>query len=152
MNKKFTMDDLKFGDKLQANDGTTLIYLGKGEIPNDGILFVNNSDEKYLYYAASAQGDRFALSVFHSDGVCVDAPWFFIVEGVKCGIKQAATIDAWIARDKDGKLFLFEEEPIKCTSAWMGDRYFRIDCELFQEVRWEDKEPKKVKVTIELCD
>ena len=54
----------------------------------------------------------------------------------------------WIARDKDGALWIHKEKPIKIKDQWcsMGDieliRF--IDKNIFSEIKWEDKEPREL--------
>ena len=48
----------------------------------------------------------------------------------------------WIARDRDGSLWLHTNKPNKNMTQWAeGDDYFEISSELFPEVKWEDEEP-----------
>ena len=58
----------------------------------------------------------------------------------------------WVARDKDGSLFLYvNQKPSKEETIWDDDygRYIEIDGSLFQEVQWSDAEPTKVRLEIE---
>lgn len=60
---------------------------------------------------------------------------------------------AFIARDSDGKLFLYSPNPpIKETTQWISldgrSSIFRIDDGLFPEVKWEDKEPTEINIEI----
>ena len=60
--------------------------------------------------------------------------------------------DAWITRDKDYTLTLFvEDKPIKTSFDWLpqGNYFTHFKSEYFPEVKWEDKEPTKVKLTVE---
>ena len=55
----------------------------------------------------------------------------------------------WVARDKDGELWLHEQEPVKCTEngQWISHgNVTRIYPERFASVTWEDEEPTKVKL------
>lgn len=52
----------------------------------------------------------------------------------------------WIARDKNGKLCLFQEKPYKCCTEWHIDAEFDfyplpLFSHLFQSIKWEDEEP-----------
>lgn len=60
---------------------------------------------------------------------------------------------AFIARDLNGRLFLYSPNPpIKETTQWITldgiDSMFKIDDELFLEVKWEDKEPTEINIKI----
>lgn len=52
----------------------------------------------------------------------------------------------WIARDKDGELYLFSEKPSKREEFWLMSRgtVIQLPSELFPEVKWEDEEPREL--------
>jgi Zn-finger protein len=54
----------------------------------------------------------------------------------------------WIARDKNGELWLHKEKPAKFQNIWcsVGDeeKLSLVDKSFFSEVQWSDKEPKKL--------
>lgn len=51
----------------------------------------------------------------------------------------------WIARDKNGSLWLSVNKPTKDSVQWVGGgMIFLVDPNAFPEIRWEDKEPRKV--------
>lgn len=58
-----------------------------------------------------------------------------------------------IARDEDGMLYLYLREPQKVTGQWSAPDlhigYIKLGDTVFPEVQWSDKEPTKVKITIE---
>lgn len=67
-------------------------------------------------------------------------------------------ITTWIARDKDGTLCFYEQKPIKGEDVWdyvdgglstVGRDEFLFN---FPQVKWEDKEPTKVELTIKICE
>ena len=56
----------------------------------------------------------------------------------------------WVARDKDGSLWIyFDDKPKKSHDKWWATnqsvRYCRINSSLFPDLRWED-EPIEVKL------
>ena len=60
---------------------------------------------------------------------------------------------AFIARDSDGRLFLYSlNPPIKETTQWVildgRSDMFKIDDKLFPEVKWEDEEPTEINIEI----
>lgn len=62
--------------------------------------------------------------------------------------------EMWLARDKNGKLFLFMDSvvPKKNKTIWVGKIFseiIQIPSHHFPEVKWSDKEPTKVKLIIE---
>lgn len=57
-------------------------------------------------------------------------------------------IKLFVARDKDGRLFLFEDKPKKIYKAWVSNPYIPIDSSLLPNVKWEDDEPTLVTLKI----
>lgn len=65
--------------------------------------------------------------------------------------------EMWLARDKDGNLFLYIGGiPIKNSfdKGWIAQELLitnivQLDKDLFPEVKWSDKEPTKVKLVID---
>ena len=59
---------------------------------------------------------------------------------------------AWVARDKDGMLYLYLAKPRKNQSKWLPNirfEFIELSRESFPEVQWTDDEPTKVKLIIE---
>lgn len=62
----------------------------------------------------------------------------------------------YVARDKNGALYLFTGKPYKDNGIWnvnykdlYGDNpYYQLDSNLFPEIKWEDTEPTEVELTI----
>lgn len=53
----------------------------------------------------------------------------------------------WIARDKNGLVFIYLNKPRKSENKgyWDGyDYYINIPDECFPEVKWEDEEPREL--------
>lgn len=63
--------------------------------------------------------------------------------------KQEVTIEAWVARDKNGFLAMHNTEPEMFFAEWISCHYISLRLEDFPSITWENS-PKKVKVTIEL--
>ena len=60
------------------------------------------------------------------------------------------TLEAWVARDKDGMLYLYTAKPQKMSDSWYADKvgYVKLDDSFFSEVQWSDEEPKEIKLSI----
>ncbi len=57
--------------------------------------------------------------------------------------------EMWLARDKNGKIFIYMEKPVKLSLQWSCKcSFMELDDGLFQEVQWSDEEPTKVKLVI----
>ena len=63
--------------------------------------------------------------------------------------KQAVTIEAWVARDKNELISLYEEKPRKSGDFHVGGFWALLREEDFSSITFENS-PKKVKVTIDL--
>lgn len=60
-------------------------------------------------------------------------------------------LKAWVARDKDGMLYLYLAKPRKNQSKWLPNIRFdfiELSREFFPEVKWEDEEPTEVTISI----
>lgn len=60
-------------------------------------------------------------------------------------------IEAWVARDKNERLYLYRNKPYKDTEYWTPDDlgYMRLPNKMFSEIKWSNIEPTKVKLIIE---
>ena len=59
-------------------------------------------------------------------------------------------LKAWVARDKDGMLYLYTAKPKKLSDYWNAPEssYMKLDDSLFPEVQWSDEEPKGIILSI----
>ncbi len=62
----------------------------------------------------------------------------------------------YVARDKNGSLFLYSKLPKKSPNGFIEDGW-DCDCDIikvptswFKEVKWSDKKPRKVSLTLEV--
>ena len=57
-------------------------------------------------------------------------------------------VKVWIARDKDGELFVYSDIPIRCKNHWGYPTCFYIDKSMFPSIKWEDDEPTEAYITL----
>lgn len=54
----------------------------------------------------------------------------------------------WIARDKNGRLYVYKERPLKAHTMWRNDdsggMHMVLFNHLFQFIKWEDEEPYNI--------
>ena len=53
----------------------------------------------------------------------------------------------WVARDRDGNLYVYEEKPKKEESSWYSDGcslFFQFN-HLFSAIKWKDEEPTRIR-------
>ena len=67
--------------------------------------------------------------------------------------EEEVSIDGWLAREINNDIWLYicKNKPIKEDGYWSCDKdadCMEIDGHLFQEVKWSDAEPTKVKLVI----
>ena len=60
------------------------------------------------------------------------------------------SLEAWVARDDDGSLYMYTAKPKKKSYFWHAPKvgYVILDDSLFPEVQWSDEEPKEIKLSI----
>ena len=62
-------------------------------------------------------------------------------------------MEAWIARDEDGTLFLYKDKPFRGSEQWhenpvLFTGLIELRREWFPEIKWSDDEPTRVSITI----
>lgn len=58
-------------------------------------------------------------------------------------------IELWVARDKNGTLYLYKDRPIKDKFIWYSPGFSLVLASAsFPEIQWSDKEPTRVSITI----
>ena len=59
-------------------------------------------------------------------------------------------LEAWVARDYDGSLYMYTAKPKKMRDNWYAAKvgYVKLDDSFFSEVQWSDEEPKKIILSI----
>ena len=60
------------------------------------------------------------------------------------------TIEAWVARDENGMLYLYLVKPKKLSDYWYSPEvgFMKLDDRLFHDVQWSDEEPKGIILSI----
>lgn len=62
--------------------------------------------------------------------------------------KMNKKLKYWLARDKDGTLYFYNQLPIKMATVWVGDSVYIGQNDFVDEVKWEDKHPVPVELKI----
>lgn len=75
-----------------------------------------------------------------------------IIDRLK-GVQKHVTIRGWVARDKDGSVFFYEEKPHRSENGrWLTYGYHAygyVTDEMFPHITWES-EPQEAEITIRL--
>lgn len=98
----------------------------------NALLFINNAQMAKLADASDLNSDD-----YYNHAGSIPALSTFI--NLKTIIMRAKkSIRAWVARDRNGRIFLCRDKPRKDTNQWLSPS--------FPNVKWEDNEP--IRVTI----
>lgn len=55
----------------------------------------------------------------------------------------------WLARDEDGKLYVYKRRPSKVDNMWISsDIELELHGDCFPSVKWEDEEPTEAYITL----
>lgn len=76
-----------------------------------------------------------------------------ITEDEKTILRNFPANYEWIARDKNGRLCVYQGRPSKAVTSWgctSGHRFFDLFNHLFQMIHWEDDEPWKIEDLLKL--
>ena len=59
-------------------------------------------------------------------------------------------LEAWVARDYDGSLYMYTAKPEKMIDNWYAGEFgfVRLDDSLFPDVQWSDENPKGIRLSI----
>lgn len=69
-------------------------------------------------------------------------------------LKNIDNVYQWIARDKNNRIWLYEEKPFKDDDEWsaMESSYFDVFNHLFKFVKFEDEEPYNIQELLDNCE
>lgn len=129
-------------------------FVGKYDIlldsGGDGVHTLNSYDESLLSNNGAKPLD--IIAVYELNEVWKrEEPT--ITEDEKTILRNLTGKYEWIARDKDGRLFVYPGKPLKAITKWgsgLGHKFFDLFDHLFQMVRWEDDEPWKIEDLLKL--
>lgn len=105
---------------------------------------------KKLKSACDERHDEYCRKCpFNKDRVCtinIPSVWdipLLISDDEKAILRNLDGELKWVARDKDGKVFIYTNKPIKIYNSWNDKSivYKMVFPKLFQWVKWEDEEP-----------
>lgn len=65
-------------------------------------------------------------------------------------MRAKKSIRAWVARDSNGRLFLYRNKPRKSTDEWLSTSVHicGIPSDAFPSIKWKDNEPTRVCIRI----
>lgn len=152
----------KVGDRVQFKDWDEMLKeYGTDAFENEIATYCSFTDKmKHLcgtYATIKNKNDVYVgLEDFTAEG---DTGWQYDIQMLKPVVKEESkwtftedekvilkSLDSkyeYIARDEDGKVFIYDAKPRKRLASWISDRYddLSIFTNLFESVKWEDSEP-----------
>ena len=83
-----------------------------------------------------------------------------VIEGYKRAISIGSVVSSkrlWVARDKDGSLYMFDVKPSKNNKGiWVSDKQqchsIKLPQTWFNSVKWEDDEPRRLSLALLVQD
>lgn len=155
-------EDLKYGNVLETELGYK--YLIFNENRNNNLYNLDGSDIKFLshydtnlkYLARNYGAD---IVKVYKDYTCQEVLWerkekpkIVLTNDEKAILRSLPKEYKYIARDKNGNLWIYSHSVKKDTNAWyMFEEYIVTDCigftlfnKLFQFIKWEDEEPYSI--------
>ena len=140
--------DLRYGNVVETREGIKYLYHCKNSdqflnLDYDGFLWVHDFDENLNI---SDCDNGLDIMKVYEDYTCKELLWERkdpkITEDEKVILRNLPEKYKWIARDKNGLIFIYEKKPSKYDYSWIGynDKAFPY-YHLFQFIKWEDEEP-----------
>lgn len=161
MKKDFTKNDLEFGMVVVTRDrGAGLISvslepgvkfnitnLKTGNIMMDSSNLLDSLEHKSKQLFRSLV--NYDIMKVYSDYTMTELLWerkeIKLTEAEKTILGNLRCNCNYIARDKDGRLYVYDRKPEKRTEMWHGDNpnglYNLFPNPLFSFIKWEDEEP-----------
>ena len=144
--------DLKNGNVVENRKGIKYLYHYKNSdqflnLDYDGFLWIRNFDENLKCIDDLNELD---IMKVYKDYTLTELLWERKEKpkptyDEKIILRNLPEKYKWIARDKDGLIFLYAKKPSKCEYSWGGCKYILLPLEhLFQFIQWEDEEPYSI--------
>lgn len=152
-----TKDDLKYGNVVELRNGDRYLFTYYIEYGHEENVFVILTGEGYYYFNSlnfkdNSKNSDLGIVKVYKDYTLKEVLWERkekpkLTDDEKAILRNIPKEYKWIARDKDGILFVFTGKPIKQDYYWKckdeDDDEYRVYLfnHLFQSLKWEDEEP-----------
>ena len=144
--------DLKYGNVVETREGIKYLYHCKNSdkflnLDYDGFLWIRNFDKNLKYIDDLNELD---IMEVYKDYTLKELLWERKEKpkptyDEKIILRNLPKKYKWIARDKNGLIFLFSKKPSKCDYSWIGYNDIAFPYyHLFQFIKWEDEEPYSI--------
>ena len=143
--------DLKYGNVVETRSGDKYLFTFHDEED----IFVDLTGDGYYYFESLSFNTNYknsdiVIMKVYKDYTCKELLWERkenpkLNEDEKAILRNLPKQYEWIARDKNGSIYLYINKPVK--------RFFGFDAfgtiklpfdQLFQFIQWEDEEPYSI--------
>ena len=150
-----TKEDLKYGNVIELRNGRLYLYSNCEDwlIKLDGSKYmcIHNYDDNLNLDVPEITNGSLDIMRIYKDYTCKEVLWERKEKQILTDVERIIleNIDKnykWIARDKNGRLYIHQNKPFKYSEFWSDDncrRDFPFD-NLFQFIQWEDEEPYSI--------
>ena len=149
--------DLKYGNVVETREGIKYLYHCKNSdkflnLDYDGFLWIRNFDENLNIIDCDNGLD---IMKVYEDYTLKELLWERKeepkpTEDEKIILKNIPKKYKYIARDRNGLIFLYSKKPSKCDYSWIGYNDIAFPYyHLFQFIKWEDEEPYSIEELLE---
>lgn len=144
--------DLKCGNVVELRNGLKFLFLDRHkslvELTGVGCTDIDYYDENLT---RSSRQESYDIMKVYKDYTCKELIWER-KEKPKLTEDEKAVLKAllkekykWIARDKNGCLYVYASKPEKVITIWEGSGLPMMPFNhLFQFIKWEDEEPYSI--------
>ena len=143
--------DLRYGNVVETRSGDKYLFTFHDEKD----IFVDLTGDGYyyfesLYFNTNYKNSDIVIMKVYKDYTCKELLWERkdpkITEDEKAILKVLLKEKyKWIARDKNGCLYVYASKPEKVITIWEGSGLPMMPFNhLFQFIKWEDDEPYSI--------
>lgn len=151
--------DLEHGNTVELRNGDKLLFCW--HFPDE--ILVNLGGRKFIAFDSYRKdltiigGEvEFDIMKVYKDYTCKELLWerkekkLVISEDEKAILRNLPKYYKWIARDIDGRLYIYASKPKKRLTMWesMGSPMILFD-HIFKFIKWEDDEPYSIEELLE---
>ena len=141
--------DLKYGNVVETREGIKYLYHCKNSaqflnLDDDGFLWIHDFDENLNIIDCDNGLD---IMKVYKDYTCKELLWERkekpkLTEDEKAILRNVPKHYEWIARDIDGRLYIYASKPKKGLTIWLDTGLPMITFDhIFEFIKWEDEEP-----------
>ena len=147
-------NDLKHGNAVKLRNGDTMLFCW--HFPDE--ILVNLEGRKFITFDSYRDNLtdidnalEFDIMKVYKDYTCKELLWerkekkLVISEDEKAILRNVPKHYEWIARDIDGRLYIYASKPKKGLVIWLDTGLPMVSFDhLFRFIKWEDDEPYSI--------